>query len=111
MTNSKHIIAKCRNISKPQKALIIALVILTVFRIWLGLRTPLLLQGGAGYDDFLLVKYAARILQGDWLGTFNVLTLAKGVSFPFFLVFTYLSGISYSLLLICLYIFSLFILI
>ena len=33
----------------------------------------------AGCDDQLMVKLAASMLQGDYLGTFNSLTFVKGM--------------------------------
>ena len=69
----------------------------------MAIKIPLFPQAGADYDDFLMTKYAYSILQGDWLGPFGLRTLAKGASFPIFLVCTYLSGIPYSVALIGIY--------
>ena len=50
----------------------------------------------AGCDDQLMVKLAASMLQGDYLGTFNSLTFVKGISFPLFLAVNTALGISYT---------------
>lgn len=93
------------------KPLWMVLILAIIFRIWLQVKTPLILQGGASYDDFLLVKYAQSIIEGSYLGSFNVLTLAKTLSFSYYLIFVYLTGLSYSLLLILLYICAILLLI
>lgn len=79
---------------------------LTLFRIWLGVKTPLYLQADAACDDFLLVRYAVNMLKGDWLGRFESLTLVKSVSFPAVLALGYLCGIPYSAGLIVSYVFA-----
>ena len=50
----------------------------------------------AGCDDQLMVKLAASMLQGDYLGTLNALTFVKGISFPLFLAGNTALGISYT---------------
>lgn len=70
---------KFNNYDKKSKILLSLAVILTLFRIFLALKLPLFLQADAFYDDFLFIKYA-----------------------------NYLAGIPYSLTLILIYIFSVF---
>lgn len=90
-----------------KKSMLITLIAaLTLFRIWLGAKTPLYLQADATCDDFLLVRYAANMLTGNWLGSFESLTLAKSASFPAILAFGYLCGIPYSVGLIVSYVFA-----
>lgn len=80
--------------------------LLTLFRIWLAVKTPLYLQADAGYDDMLFVRYAVDILNGNWLGDYQSLTLAKTISYPLILAINYQLGIPYSFGLICSYILS-----
>lgn len=80
--------------------------VLTLFRIWLGMKTPLLLQADATCDDFLLVQYAVNMLTGNWLGNFESLTFAKSASFPAVVALGYLCGIPYSAGLIVSYVFA-----
>ncbi len=97
---------KLINKIKNNKFLFILLSLLTLFRIMIAIRIPLQLQADAMYDDYLFVRYAKSLLTFDWLGSFDQFTLAKGISFPFFLITNYLLGIPYYLALIVLYIFS-----
>lgn len=86
--------------------LIVFIAVFTLFRIWLGVNTPLLLQADATCDDFLLVRYAVNMLTGNWLGGFESLTFAKSASFPVVVALGYLCGIPYSAGLIISYIFA-----
>jgi hypothetical protein len=53
-------------------------------RVWLGKATALFAFPAAPYDDRLFLRQATSLLQGDWLGTYDQLTLAKG---PFYSLF------------------------
>ena len=86
--------------------LIIALGILTIYRIYLGMNIPLYIQGDARYDDFLMVKYADSIASGQWLGVYDHLTLVKTAAMPILLACGYHIGISYSASLTVLYMIS-----
>ena len=77
-----------KKISK-NNIIFIILVVLTLIRLWLGVRTPLLLQADARYDDFLFVRYAEELLNGNWLGN-DSLSLAKSASFSVILALGYL---------------------
>ena len=51
---------------------------------------------GIGYmaaDDQLFIHQATSILQGDWLGNYNYLTLFKGPFYPLFIACIALTGI------------------
>ncbi len=51
---------------------------------------------GIGYmaaDDRLFIHQATSLLQGDWLGNYNYLTLFKGPFYPLFIAFISLAGI------------------
>ena len=82
------------------------IVILTVFRIYLGINIPLFLQGDARYDDYLMVQYADSIVSGRWLGSYCNLTLVKTCAMSLMLALGYFGGISYSFLVTFLYILS-----
>lgn len=85
---------------KKKKWIFLVLVIVTFGRIWLAYGIPLWGTPYAIHDDTLLLNYAKSILEGNWLGTYNNLTLTKGVSFSIFLVVSCLTRIPYSILLI-----------
>jgi hypothetical protein len=92
------------------KVLLGVAAILTLFRIWLAVNTPLFLQGDAQMDDYLMVRYAGELLGGRWLGNYGASTLVKTVSFPLILACNYLLGIPYSFGLILGYICAVFLL-
>jgi len=46
--------------------------------LWLGSTVPLRALAESGYDDALFVRLAVSFLDGDWLGSYDNLTLAKG---------------------------------
>ena len=52
---------------------------------WFWAGMPVVAIPAASIDDARFVGNAARILSGDWLGTYNSLTLAKGAGYPIWL--------------------------
>lgn len=82
----------------------VILLILTLVRIVMGVKIPLLLQGDAKYDDFMMVEYAESILSGKWLGDFSFKAMIKTAAFPMLLALGYRLGFSYAALLTILYI-------
>lgn len=90
--------------SKTNIILFIVLSILTIYRVFLASKIPLYAQGGADLDDYLLVKYATKMINFKWLGAFDSLTLVKGASFSLFLAIGYYLNIPYSIFLILCYI-------
>jgi len=59
-------------------------VALTLLKIWLTRGQPLFAIGGATHDDRLFIELTGHLLNGEWLGAYDQLTLAKG---PFFSIF------------------------
>lgn len=47
----------------------------------------------AGHDDGLFVRLAVSILNGEWLGPYNNMTLAKGPFYPIFLAANFMLGL------------------
>lgn len=97
-------------IGNRKKLLILVLGILTVIRIIIALKIPLFAQGDAVDDDYLYIAYAKSLIRGQWLGHFGSLTLAKSISYSFFLVLNNWLGLPYQLSLILFYIISISIL-
>ena len=87
------------------------LVIITLYRIHLAVSIPLYADASANLDDFMMVKYAIKMINFEWLGTFNYLTLAKSTSYSLFLAIGYFLHIPYSMFLILCYISSIVLLI
>ena len=93
-----------KSMSRSRQLLWILLPLLTLFRIFLFLRTPLDVMGNTPHDDLLLLTHAQSILEGNWLGTYCNTTLVKGVSFPLFVALCSWLCIPYLLGLALLYI-------
>ena len=64
--------------------IISVLIILTIIRIGLWIKTPILIYTEELNDDKLLYDYAKTIAEGKWLGEYSQLTLVKGISFSVF---------------------------
>lgn len=62
-----------------------AAVALTALKLWLTAAQPIFAIGPSGFDDALFLQLAESIGRGEWLGTYNQLTLAKG---PFYSLWT-----------------------
>lgn len=62
------------------------LILLTVFRIFLFLSTPLAGAGDPGSDDWNLLNHAWQLMQSNWLGSWQDNTLSYGIAFPFFVM-------------------------
>lgn len=65
--------------------LCVAAVFLVALKLWLVSAQRLTAAGGAGLDDRLFVDLAAALLRGEWLGNYDVRTLAKGPGYPLFI--------------------------
>ncbi len=61
------------------------LAVLIALKVALTADLPLSFGGIFRYDDALFVRQAAALLDHQWLGAFNHLTLTKGPVYPFFL--------------------------
>lgn len=77
-------------------------LMMTLLRLFLAGKAPLMFHGEASHDDFLMVRYAAYMVAGQWMGPYSVMVCVKGISFPLFLAINYLLGISYPItLMLC----------
>lgn len=56
-------------------------LLLTAGKLWLTRAQPVYAIGGAAHDDRLFLLMAESIIQGEWLGAYSQMTLAKG---PFY---------------------------
>ena len=64
-----------------------------IFKLWLVSWQDLIGHGTAGHDDFLFLRLAASIAEGEWLGVYDNLTLIKGPFYALWMVFLYKLGI------------------
>jgi hypothetical protein len=58
------------------------------------LGVPYTITTWQAYDDALFIKLAESISQGNWLGTFDYLTLVKGPGYPIFLAVNNFFGLN-----------------
>lgn len=87
-----------------RKIMIIGIALaMTLFRIFLGVNMLLIVRSEWKHDDGLVMCQAINILDGNWLGTWNQLTLTKGCIYPVFLAFCGKTGLPYLLVLYLLY--------
>ncbi len=74
--------------------LILTCIILFFLKLWLVHIQPLYIKD-QDHDDAMFVKIAYSILNGGWLGTYDDITLSKGVVGILFLVVSNILNISY----------------
>lgn len=77
--------------------LLVALMVVGAIRVWMDLGLPLAFYFFASHDDGLFMKLAGNLLDGQWLGAYDNLTLAKGPGYPFFLALSSASGLPLTL--------------
>jgi len=80
--------------------------IFSVAYLILAMHLPASIYTGAGHDDALFWRNAYQIVQGNWLGSYNQMTLAKGPGFPLFLAANAVLGIPVTLLIALFYLFA-----
>ena len=65
------------------------LLVATIGSLVLRARSPALLLAWASHDDTLYAKLAANIVDGQWLGPYDSVTLAKAPGYPVFLAIAF----------------------
>lgn len=63
-----------------------------MLRVWLIMGIPKQLINGP-HDDLYYAKMADYLINGQWMGPYNQMTLIKGPFYGFFLVFSFLTGL------------------
>ncbi len=89
-----------------RKYWIICFLVMGVFRFLLSYKLPSFYVNNLRYDDRLMMNLFSNLISGNYLGTYDSVTLVKGVVFPFTLALSHLLKISYSVLFTLLYILS-----
>jgi len=69
------------------------IVILSILKLWLIAAIPITAIGTADHDDRLFLNLASSLIQGEWLGTYNHMTLTKGPMYPMWLAFNFYIGL------------------
>ena len=70
-----------------------AAIILTGIKLWFTRGQGIFAIGNAGHDDLLFVQLAQQLINGNWLGPYNELTLAKGPFYSLFIAASFLIGV------------------
>ena len=77
----------------------IIVAVLCVFRTWVQTLVPIYPIVEAGYDDFLMVRYADRLFsEGGWLGAYDSYTLNKPAGYALLLRFNHMIHGHYEML-------------
>lgn len=77
---------------RTEKSLFYVLLIIAGVKLLFVSSMAMLVSAAATHDDALYISLASSILNGDWLGDYNVLTLIRGVFYPLFIAFNYIVG-------------------
>ncbi len=105
-------INKIASKEKKKNPVLVAIVLIaTLFRLYLVHKIPLLLQGDAKYDDFLIVKYADNIYHHLWLGAYDHTTLLKTASASLLLAIGRFLGIGFGMFVACIYVLAVLVLV
>lgn len=70
-----------------------AALLLTGLKLWLVSGQAVYALGVAGHDDRLFLRLAEALSRGEWLGTYDVLTLAKGAGYPLWIAALHALGV------------------
>lgn len=70
----------------------LTILILSILKVWL-VRGQSPFSYPSPYDDFLFLRLARHILDGDWLGPYTSTTLIKGPMYPIWIAFTFITGV------------------
>jgi hypothetical protein len=68
-------------------------VVVTVTSLALRINSPTSLRPQMGHDDGLFARLAGNVLEGNWLGPYDKLTLSKGPAYPLFIAGVYRTGV------------------
>jgi len=69
---------------------------LLIIKILMVSGMPIFALGEAVHDNKLMINNSTSLLNGQWLGEYNEITLIKGVFFPLFLAASNRLNISYT---------------
>lgn len=70
-------------------ALVLIVVATTAVSMWLRARGYTWLLADMIFDDELFTRSAGQILDGNWLGPYDMMTLSKGPTYPLFIAGAY----------------------
>jgi hypothetical protein len=73
--------------------LLFIILALTLFKLWLFWGLRLHVESGQSFDDALYIRLANAIVNNEWLGAYNNLTLSKMPGYPLWIAFNHLLGL------------------
>jgi hypothetical protein len=76
------VVADPRQRSRARLVAIGGVVVASAVSIVLRLNAPLVLQSDWHADDALFASHASHLLEGEWLGPYDLWTVAKGPVYP-----------------------------
>jgi len=76
----------------PSFFLVVAYIVIAIIKLFLVSDQGLFSYYGP-HDDLLYLRHAESILNGQWLGDYNNLTLAKGVGYPLWIALSNLLSV------------------
>lgn len=91
---------------KLNKKIIIFITIMIIIRLLLTYYLKPYIRTSYIYDDILMYDLVNNIINGDYLGTYNHLTLVKGIMYPLFISFLNIINIPYLMGINVLYVLS-----
>lgn len=99
---------------KDKKSLIIfiiAIIIVSILRVFLVNDMPIVANVELGIDDMLMINIADNLVNGNWVGEYSDVVISKGLTFPLILAACYFIKIDYITMMTILYILACLILI
>jgi hypothetical protein len=73
----------------------VVIVIAVLIRYWLSAGLPITAHAHGTFDDALFIRLAQSLVSGQWLGSYDKLTLVKAPLYPLFIAASYLSGLQF----------------
>lgn len=74
--------------SRRPLALLLLVAAVAALSLWLRSGFPIHAIGGASFDDALFIRLAGSLRRAHWLGSYDEMTLAKGMFYPLFIAAT-----------------------
>lgn len=81
--------AHTMSVRQRRQAMGLVVVVTTAISVWLRLRGRAWLIADMIYDDAYFARSAGHLVQGNWLGPYDMLTLSKGPTYPLFIAGAY----------------------
>ncbi|ADZ20017.1 membrane protein [Clostridium acetobutylicum EA 2018] len=84
---------KINNLKK--KGLVVYILLILLFRLILATGLRVWAFGDNQYDDGMMIKNAANLIGGNWLGKYDQYIFAKGITFPLYLDIIHMIGLPF----------------